>query len=244
MRGTACLRLRLFANEKEERLASRLHGYRDRPGREEEKLVWWANLSAGTVSECVCVCVCVCTSAMVVRSFHVRAVPLADITEYMKCGPLNDNIILTPNDDFSHWKTGILSTSTVIRLLVWGQGSRGSIARRGRNRSLSSASTLTVGSTRPAIQRVPEVPFPMMKLTSYLHPLWTLWLHGTVYTIMVWYTNWVQQWLIFTSKLRGFVPGIIPVSRHTKWPVGFRILSAAHRWLACAITSCFGGGFG
>jgi hypothetical protein len=37
---TACLHLRLFANEKEERLASRLHGYRDRPGREEEKLVW------------------------------------------------------------------------------------------------------------------------------------------------------------------------------------------------------------
>jgi len=40
LRGTASLRLRLFANEKEERLASRLHGYRDRPGREEEKLVW------------------------------------------------------------------------------------------------------------------------------------------------------------------------------------------------------------
>jgi hypothetical protein len=71
----------------------------------------------------VCVCVCVrvrvYTSAMVVRSSHVRAVPLAGVTQYVKCGSLSDNTIVTPNDDFSNWtRTGIRATSTVIRLLV------------------------------------------------------------------------------------------------------------------------------
>ena len=54
--------------------------------------------------------------------FPVRAVPLeeklAGITQYMKCGPLSDNTVLTPNDDFSNWRTRIRSTNTVIRSLL------------------------------------------------------------------------------------------------------------------------------
>jgi hypothetical protein len=216
LRGPACLHLRLFANEKEERLASRLHGYRDRPGREEKR----RNLFGEQTSLCVCV----------YQRHGCQIFPRSSryVTEHIVWF-LSDNTHLPPNDDFSNWRT-----VTVIRLLVWGQGSRGSMARFHTNCGVHPA--CYPAGTRGSF---PDYEADLLPPSA----VDVTWLHGTVYAVMPWYQNWVQEWLtlIFTSKLRGFVPGIIPVSRHTKWPVGFPILSAAHRWLT--VRSHFAAGF-
>jgi hypothetical protein len=119
----------------------------------------------------------------------------------------------------------------------------------GQGFALCSASRLTLGSTQPRIQGVPEVFIPTIKLTSNLHPLWRLRLHGTVHPLpftLLWCGTLIECRIGLSLLLNFeafFVPGIILVLRHTKWPVGFRMLSAVYRWLSCAITSDRGAGF-